>query len=525
MTLSARCSALTTLWTCADRRDRNPAPACRAMRGWRLTRAFIFTLLASVVLYLPRRAAANDPSAVDPPGIDLRAPRVGGFHDPNRIVYDTVRYRRWTERNAVIRRGATLCGVADYTVTTSDGEFYGQTGLFGTYLGTRFQSSDLVRFLDERARREPESRGADTPDDLRWEKSRRTVLRPWDADVASAIELLAGVEAKESVPSIIRLLRDPSPQVRQHAIVACARFGPLAAEAATQLTRFLNTKDSRDGATYALSRIGPAAVPALRAALRDGDPHTRTYAAEALGKIGPAARDAAADLADRLADKGSSSATYAAIALQRIGPAAEPAIPSLVRAVRMSDSHDVREHSAAALSAIGPPATLALVDLLSDADGRVRFTVANAWRVEPTDHVARAALERAAGDDDAYVRKAATESLAYVKSLALAVDASRTGPDDGRCHAIRELARRWPRSRAAEDTLVTLLENPSSADTTAAAAEALGALAGHSSPARAALTGAVNHNPDDAVRAAARKALLSLEPRRPKRVEPDMFAE
>ncbi len=48
-------------------------------------------------------------------------------------------------------------------------------------------------------------------------------------------------------------------------------------------------------AAFALGKIGPAAkeaVPALIAALKDEDKDVRVYAASALGHIGPAAKEA-----------------------------------------------------------------------------------------------------------------------------------------------------------------------------------------------------------------------------------------
>ncbi len=48
----------------------------------------------------------------------------------------------------------------------------------------------------------------------------------------------------------------------------------------------------RTNDAFALGRIGPAAVPALIAALKDKDRQVRWYAASALGRIGPAAKEA-----------------------------------------------------------------------------------------------------------------------------------------------------------------------------------------------------------------------------------------
>ena len=54
-------------------------------------------------------------------------------------------------------------------------------------------------------------------------------------------------------------------------------------------------------ATFALVEIGPAAVPALIAALKDKE--MRRYAASALGAIGPAAKEAVPALIAALKDE------------------------------------------------------------------------------------------------------------------------------------------------------------------------------------------------------------------------------
>ena len=76
----------------------------------------------------------------------------------------------------------------------------------------------------------------------------------------------------------------------------------------------------------ALWRLGERAVPTLTQALRDEDPAVREFAADALG---------------------------------RIGPAAEAAVPELLRAIAGDFDSSVRQAAARALAAIGSGAARA----------------------------------------------------------------------------------------------------------------------------------------------------------------------
>jgi hypothetical protein len=67
-------------------------------------------------------------------------------------------------------------------------------------------------------------------------------------------------------------------------------------------------------------------------ALKDKDKGTRIAAAFALGKIGPAAKDAVPALIEALKDKDRDVRSTAAQALSGIGPAAKAAVPALTEA-------------------------------------------------------------------------------------------------------------------------------------------------------------------------------------------------
>jgi HEAT repeat protein len=78
---------------------------------------------------------------------------------------------------------------------------------------------------------------------------------------------------------------------------------------------------SRKKAADVLGNVGaidPAVVPALAAAVRDGNAAVRAEAVLALTKIGPAARDAEPALAEAQKDPHPTVRRYAAAALERV---------------------------------------------------------------------------------------------------------------------------------------------------------------------------------------------------------------
>lgn len=91
------------------------------------------------------------------------------------------------------------------------------------------------------------------------------------------------------------------------------------------LIRQLQSRDAvvRISVADALGRIGPEAkeaAPALIAALKDQDAFIRNSAAEALGEIGPGTKEAAPALIGALKDRDAGVRRSAAKALEKIDP-------------------------------------------------------------------------------------------------------------------------------------------------------------------------------------------------------------
>jgi HEAT repeat protein len=126
-----------------------------------------------------------------------------------------------------------------------------------------------------------------------------------------------------------------------------------------------------------------ADVPRLTAALKDQDALDRCEAAADLGQIGPAARDAVADLRLALKDRDDQVRVRAALALARIDPDDLRAIPALLDALK-DRKVAVRRAAVAALADLPPPTSSVMPALLrslkDDADESVRAGAAFALR-------------------------------------------------------------------------------------------------------------------------------------------------
>jgi HEAT repeat protein len=165
---------------------------------------------------------------------------------------------------------------------------------------------------------------------------------------SAAAEALWRIERHpKALATLETMLRNPNGSI---ACGAASVLGELAANEAPVALILVAAlghadADTRRTAAQAFGRVGPAAVPSLQNALATADEQTKIQAVEALGWIGPPAATAltgALGHADPLVRR------HAARALGRLGPAAKVAEPALVRAVSDSDS-GVREAAAVAL--------------------------------------------------------------------------------------------------------------------------------------------------------------------------------
>jgi HEAT repeat protein len=167
-----------------------------------------------------------------------------------------------------------------------------------------------------------------------------------------------GPDAEAAVPELIRALADPDPRVCGEAATALGAIGPPAAGAVTPLASLAaqDRKDSiSDRAAEALAAIGRGSVPALGAMVFDACADTRFRAISAIGDIGPNAAAAIPDLVKALADPVDEVREAAAEALGKIGnvPGVTAAVDGLIAALHDPEC-TVRTEAAESLGRMGP---------------------------------------------------------------------------------------------------------------------------------------------------------------------------
>jgi HEAT repeat protein len=137
-----------------------------------------------------------------------------------------------------------------------------------------------------------------------------------------------GPDAKAAVPAIAGALEDSDMNVRYAACYALGQIGPGATSAKADLMENLGSADQflAMSAAWALTKIDPKcsmcvpkAVPVLIKALDEPHAITRVHAVQALGALGPLAKDAVPALKKALEDEIEDIRAVAAEALEAIG--------------------------------------------------------------------------------------------------------------------------------------------------------------------------------------------------------------
>jgi HEAT repeat protein len=169
---------------------------------------------------------------------------------------------------------------------------------------------------------------------------------------ANAIGDIGQVD-EEAVGDLTNALKDKDENVRRESAEALGKIGPAAASASPALVELLGDDAGSVAvhAAWSLGRIGPAAVLHLIAALKTPEKH---LAIMVLGDIGPAAKAAAAPLAELLSEKDLDRdlGREIMLALAHMGPDARPAIPALMKILK-HEEHPLRPGAAWALARIG----------------------------------------------------------------------------------------------------------------------------------------------------------------------------
>lgn len=374
--------------------------------------------------------------------------------------------------------------------------------------------------------------GAALAEDQNRARNSPTTIAPLLADLHSsdwqrrrdAARALAGIQPlpPEAIQALADSLKisDSSRAVEQYAVEALTKQGAPSIPALTQLLSLTGNKDAqtRQAAVAALGGMAgwePAAWPPLIGAFTDD--FVREGAAIKVAKGGVFV---IALLRKALKDDDPRVRLGAAIALRTIGPPAKVALPDLVIAlndksilrVHGFEAPAVRYQAALAIVSIDPKQELvvpALVEALADRNSFTRVSAAEALGKMGT--IAEAAvpnLERAlATDSDGVVRIFAAHSLGQINGSTACVVLTRVLKTDKdasvRARAARVIATLGPTCLRAIPALVDALAERSSS-----ASDALAILG---KPAVPALTEALK-SPDLYVRESAVKALAAMKP-------------
>ncbi|HVK16173.1 MAG TPA: HEAT repeat domain-containing protein [Fimbriiglobus sp.] len=231
----------------------------------------------------------------------------------------------------------------------------------------------------------------------------------------------------------IELLGHEDPATRKRAAVALGRMGAAAKPAIPALIRAFSDEQNCAAAVDALGLIGPTAIPDLLEEMKKKEKPLRWRAAIALGRIGPAAKDAVPALVAALKeDEESMVRSAAASSLGQLGATAKDVVPEVVKALR-DESSIVRFGAVAGLggfaeAARSSPELLgvvvtegvpALTAALRDEDRGMRLQVVVALGLlGPAAKESLPALIEALRDEDRRVRLQASYALGLFGSAA-----------------------------------------------------------------------------------------------------------
>ncbi len=246
-------------------------------------------------------------------------------------------------------------------------------------------------------------------------------------EAADDLRCLGRKAASAAVP-LRELLDDPSPRVRLSAAAAMLQVHSKEARAQEVLARGLKSADpvERRAAAEAVGLAGPAAatlVGKLALLLKDTDESMRITALQAISMLGPAAAQAAGAVAPLLDNP--ELAIDAADALGRIGSAARPAMKRLSEMLS-ADQPTVRWAAVRAMSQIGGEEARPAVDFM------IR-TLHNATEVEGYNMmIYLALLGPVAKDAVPTIRSVRIKNPVLPSATAWAIESDKTLPWLGR---------------------------------------------------------------------------------------------
>jgi HEAT repeat protein len=192
------------------------------------------------------------------------------------------------------------------------------------------------------------------------------------------------VLAEKGIQILITGLNDPDPAVREHTAVALGRAGDLARPATATLWKLAEdpSVSVRAAAYKTLLGLSPQDLQPLTALLLHPVADVRNHAAEMLSQFGNLTEECIPTLMQALKDEDSFIRNMSAQALLRFGSKAAPAISPLLEAMKKTQLSDLQKAEPLelapirALAAIGEPAVVPTMKLLSDPNPLIRYQAA-----------------------------------------------------------------------------------------------------------------------------------------------------
>jgi HEAT repeat protein len=345
---------------------------------------------------------------------------------------------------------------------------------------------------------------------------------------ANALDVLGrmGADAKDALPTLKEALADPV--YRQVAALALSRMG---ATGLPTLKEALAQPDQRLDAIRALGAMGPASAPAVGAlieALKGASPSEEAAVLEVLGRIGPAAREAALKaVSERLKAESEAvrvAAARAMVEMHAIGSEKDDTVVPLLRKLLKEGKPETKLQAAAALAHAGMLGRAAVPDLLAafgEGEPAFRAQVAEALgQLCKGDLDTITALKAALNDREPQVARAATVALGHCYggteeiASALRKEIDRGGEPDLQAARAVALWRTLNKDGKKFEDVVPLLVNLLSSEGLSEEVEVLQALASIGPGAREAVVVISRRllSPDPAVRRAATTALGRIGP-------------
>jgi HEAT repeat protein len=252
----------------------------------------------------------------------------------------------------------------------------------------------------------------------------------------------------DRIPDLVEDLTAHDPQIRGAAAEQLRDFGPEAKPAVRALVAMLDDRNTYkhrfsilpvhlyDAAFRALIAIGSESVADLCGALHDSSPDVCSRAAQALGHIGPKARQALPILRKLCADSKKSVRWSVVQSLGQIGPNDQESLQVLLARLR-GDEPSIREVAAVALGEFKPPGRLAimgLVERLADPDPAVRGrAVESLGKLASLPETVVPALIAALRDHETYQDCGMSANCFFCNERVVAADAAAALAEFGEC--------------------------------------------------------------------------------------------